>query len=79
MLIKVKFENDDKINEFRVDNKELSINQQVKIFLDKISYENSENRIFYALFNPASHMYMNSFEEIHTCKQKLIFFENYFT
>jgi hypothetical protein len=67
MLIKVKFENHDKVNEFRIENKDISINQQVKNFLDQISYEQHENRIFYALFNPASSMYMNTFEEIQTC------------
>jgi hypothetical protein len=70
MFIKVKLENDDKINEMRIETKELSVNQQVKIFLDTISYENSENRIFYALFNPASSMFMNTIEEIQTCKKK---------
>lgn len=67
MQIKVKIENDSKINEMRIENKDLTINQQVKNFLDQISWEQHENRIFYALFNPASSMYMNSFEEIQTC------------
>jgi hypothetical protein len=67
MFIKVKFENDEKVNELRIENKELSINQQVKNFLDQISYDQGENRIFYSLFNQVSSMYMNTFEEVQTC------------
>ena len=67
MLIKVKIEDEDKINQIKFENKDLSINQQVKNFLDTIDYEHVDNRIFFALFNPASSMYMNTFEEIQTC------------
>jgi len=73
MLIKVKIEHDEKINEFRIENKELSVNQQVKNFLDEISWGQADNRIFYALFNPASSMYMNTFDEIQTCKLNKFF------
>lgn len=70
MLIKFKIENEEKIYELTFENKEqLSINLQVKNFLDKINYDEIDNRIFYALFNPASSMYMNTYEEIQTCKK----------
>ena len=67
MLIKVKIENEDKIHEINFENKDFSVSQQVKTFLDTINHEHVDNRIFFALFNPASSMYMNTFEEIQTC------------
>jgi len=69
MLIKAKIENNEKIHEINLnDNKQLSINQQIQLFLDSINFETPENRIFFALFNPDSNMFMINFEEIGNCK-----------
>lgn len=68
MLIKAKIENNDKTHEINLsDNKHISINQQIQTFLDKINYEIPENRIFYALFNPDSNMFMINYDEIANC------------
>ena len=69
MLIKAKFENSDKIYEINItDNKELTINQQLKNFLDQINYDLPDIRIFFAIYNPESHMYMILFDELQSCK-----------
>ena len=73
MLIKAKNENNDKIHEINIsDNKQITISQQIQTFLDNINFETSDNRIFYALFNPESNMFMINYEEIINC----IYFNN---
>lgn len=68
MLIKAKIENSDKIHEINIsDNKQITISQQIQNFLDTINYETPDNRIFYALFNPESNMFMINYEEIANC------------
>ena len=66
LTIKVKVESDEKIHFYKFENKQ-TVNEQVHDFLDKLNYQEPENRIFFALFNPASAMYMNTCEEIQTC------------
>jgi hypothetical protein len=68
MLIKAKIENNEKTYEINlIESKQSPISQQILTFLDSIRFESPENRIFYALFNLDSNMYMINYEEIGNC------------
>lgn len=79
MLVKAKIENNDKIHDINIiDSKQITINQQIQNYLDSIKFETPDNRIFYSLYNPDSHMFMMSFEDIQTCKNvyNIIYLKN---
>ncbi len=72
MLIRAKLENNDdkdnKIHEINIsDSKQITINQQIQNFLDKLNFETPDNRIFYALYNQQSNMFMINSEDISSC------------
>jgi len=75
MLIKAKIENIDKIHEIDIsDNKQISVSKQIQTFLDNLSFETPNNRVYYALFNSESNMFMISYDEIANCKIIFRFF-----
>jgi len=73
MLIKAKIDTLHKIHEIEInENKQNTIYHQTQIYLDYIHFESKENRIFFALFNPESHMFIINYEEILNCTIYLI-------
>ena len=67
ITVKVKVENDERINFLKFDKEKDSITQQVKDFLDSINYKEPNNRDLYALLNPSTSGYMTNFENIQQC------------